>query len=148
MVAVKEEGWATSHKQACSCQTLSQPVQRLEDTGLSRTSQVLALLLCDRSQALSFLLWQNPLCLWGPPAPWLLWKQFTHSMWFFSFPYPPHTAETDADHSTGDTDPCINRSVFLGLAAMWDMWNYSQIDGDAGQGTGVAQWDGEGEQVT
>lgn len=70
-----------------------------------------------------------------------------HVVLFLPLP-TPYSRERDADHSTGDTDPCINHSVFLGLAAMWDMWNYSQIDGDAGQGTGVAQWDGEGEQVT
>lgn len=42
----------------------------------------------------------------------------------------------------------MNCSLFLGLAAMWDTWNYSQTDGDAGQGIGAAQRDGEGEQIT
>lgn len=38
--------------------------------------------------------------------------------------------------------------ALLGLAAMWDTGNHSQTHGDAGQGTGAAQGDGEGEKVT
>lgn len=88
----------------------------------------------------SFPPWQNPPCLWGLSAPWLLWKEFTHSTWFLPFPSPAHPVERDADHSMGDTDPCINCSAFRGLAAMWDTWNHCQTDGDAGQGTGAALW--------